>query len=112
MTETLESKIRKLEGKNGPAIDDEITFNIYLVKAKKDGSILRREYPDGKYVSIDPKLLGIEKVKQIKIVPKEIELPIAIAVPKGEEIATHEETPEERIERIKLEIYREFGNDY
>jgi len=112
MAITVDGRLKKLEAQTNPQNEDDITFNIYLVKAKKDGSIIRREYPDGKYVSINPKLLGIEKVKQIKIVPKEIELPIAIAVPKGEDIATHEETSEERIERIKLEIYREFGNDY
>jgi hypothetical protein len=107
---TVDGRLKKLEAQSGPQNEDDITFNIYLVKAKKDGSILRRLWPDGKYESIDPKILGIEKAKPIKVIPKEIEPPIAIAVP--EVAKPHDETPEERIERIKLEIYREFGNDY
>jgi hypothetical protein len=112
MAVTVDGRLKKLEAQTSPNNEDEITFNIYLVKAKKDGSILRREYPDGKYVSIDPKLLGIEKAKPIKVIPKEIEPPIAIAVPKEDEIAAHDETAEERVERIKEQIYRDFNNEY
>jgi hypothetical protein len=107
---TVDNRIKKLEALSSPNNEDEITFNIYLVKTKKDNTVIRRLFPDGKYISIDPKLLGIEKAKPIKVIPKVIEPPIAIAVP--EAAPPHEETPEERIERIKLEIYKEFGNDY
>jgi len=112
MAVTVDGRLKKLEAQSSPNNEEEITFNIYLVKAKKDNTFIRRLWRDGKYVSIDPKSLGIEKAKPIKIVPKVVEPPLSIAVPKEEEIREHEETPEERMERIKRAIYEEFGNDY
>jgi hypothetical protein len=113
MVQTVDSRLAKLEARNGPAIDDDITFTVYLVKPKGDGSMLRRGWPDGKYSKIDPKSLGIEPYKATtKHAPKIVEPPVTIAVPKENEIQAHEETPEERIERIKQQIYEEFGNDY
>lgn len=98
MVETLESKIRKLEAKNGPTSDDDITFDIFLVKPKEDGSMLRRSWPEGKYKKIDPKSLGIAPYKPMRAAPKVVEPPVAINVPKEEEYAPAPVEDEDDIE--------------
>jgi hypothetical protein len=116
MVETLESKIRKLEGKSGPQSDDDIRFTVYLVKEskKKPGTYLRRESPGGKYTRIvDPASLGIQPYTPqtrpqavIEASPANINVPSKQIDPSAD---IEEESPEERISRIQKQIYKDFN---
>jgi hypothetical protein len=113
MTETIESRIKKLEGKAGPQSDEDIVFTIYLVKPKGK-KILRREWPEGKYAPIDPASLGIEPhtpIERPQAVIKEPPVRIAVPATKDALNADIEENPEKRIERIRSAIYRDFNHD-
>ena len=114
MVETLESKIRKLEGKSGPQSDDDIRFTVYLVKEskKKPGTFLRKAYPSGKYTKIEPEALKISAYTPIQRPQRAIaEPPVRIAVPPSKDVLStiEEETPEERISRIQKQIYKDFN---
>lgn len=111
MVETIESKIRKLEGKAGPTQDEDISFSVFLIKPKKDGTYARREWPDGKYSKVDAKALGIEPyTPTTKHAPKVVEPPVAIAVPEARP-APITESPAERMVRIQQMIDEDFGYD-
>ena len=113
MTETLESKIRKLEGKTGPQNDsDDIDFQVYLVKTKGK-KVLRRLFPDGKYKAVeDPETLGIAPSTPIDRPKRVISAPpVVIAVPAskvdpGAAIAA--ESADERLSRIYNQIQKDF----
>ena len=87
MCETFDRRIKSLERENGAMDDDPIEFDVFLVKPKPDGSMLKRAWPDGKYCKVDPKALGIAPYKAVKHTPKVSEPPVAINVPKAEEYA-------------------------
>ncbi|OHE64141.1 MAG: hypothetical protein A2001_11100 [Treponema sp. GWC1_61_84] len=112
MVQTLEMRLKHLEGKNVPQSDDGITFSIFLVK-NKGSKLLRREYPDGKYARVDPATLGISAYTPVERPQAVIsEPPILIAVPSkqiepGESI---EESGADRIARIRARIAEDFSH--
>jgi hypothetical protein len=85
MFETVDSRMKKLERetKSGTS-DEELVFTVYLVKcAKTGGSILRREWPSGKYAKIDPALLGISPYtpQEPPMTRAIVDPPVSVAVP-------------------------------
>jgi hypothetical protein len=116
MTETLESKIKKLEGKTGPQTDaDDIEFQVYLVKesSKKPGTFLRRSYPNGKYQRIDAEALGIAPYKPVEHAQQAIKAaPVLINIPENKDdpaVSIYRvENDEDKIARIRSRIYEDF----
>ncbi|MEW5815703.1 MAG: hypothetical protein AB1798_09960 [Spirochaetota bacterium] len=104
MIETVESRVRKLEGKAGQK-DEPITFRIYLVTPLKTG-FLCRNLKTGKSRHVSGEKLGIEQW-----VPEP--QPVAGVAAKSEISVpvqpVQAETPEARIERIRGLIAQDFG---